>query len=399
MSEGNIANLGEAEKCRDLGKKYLQAGEWAKAVKFFEKSLQLYPLSAVAAMRDRAQANLEKHSSPPSSSASANSRAGGDGGSNGTARVDSANTGISGRSFTPEQEQGAKQLIALGKKDNYKVLGIARNAGDAEIKKAYRKLSLKYHPDKNSAPSAENAFKAINSAYDVLSDKEKRNVYDQVGHDSADQAMNSGGGGGGFHGSPFGAHGEINPEDLFNMFFQGAAGPRHRAGRGQNFFHHQFGGNQRAQTRDNGRAAEPESRPQLSQLLQLLPMLVLFLLSFGSFGGNSQPQPLFSLSRTATYIHPMTTTTNTHVMPGTPFYASQDLYSHHQRNRLSQFDRLKIEREVHNQYNSMLHSNCAKEKQRNTRFPHQASGEDCDKLAKFKSDYEKWQKQGTDEGF
>ncbi len=407
MSEGNIANQGEAEKCRDLGKKFLQAGEWAKAVKFFDKSLQLYPLPGVAGMRDRAQSNLDKpaaSSSSSSSSSGSTTREANADDSGSSPRSEASSTGVSGRNYTPEQEQGAKGLIALGKKDHYKVLGVSRSANDAEIKKAYRKLSLKYHPDKNSAPSAENAFKAINAAYDVLSDKEKRNMYDQVGHESA-QSMNNGGGssgfGGGFHGSPFhfGQQGEINPEELFNMFFSGAGLRQRGTGRGQHFFHQQFGGNQRAQ-QETHRGEEAEHKPQgFGQLLQLLPMLLLFLLSFSSFGGNTQPQPLFSLSKTSHYMHHMKTTTSSHVMPGTPFYASQELYTHHQRNRLSQFDRLKIEREVHNQYNAMLHTNCAKEKQRNARYPKQSNNDDCDKLAKFKADYEEWQKHGADDGF
>lgn len=68
-----------------------------------------------------------------------------------------------------------------------------------EIKKAYRKLALKYHPDKNSAPSAESAFKAISSAFDTLSDASKREAYDQYGHESSEN-LNSSGGMHGFQG-------------------------------------------------------------------------------------------------------------------------------------------------------------------------------------------------------
>jgi DnaJ-class molecular chaperone len=66
-------------------------------------------------------------------------------------------------------------------KDYYKTLGIQKGASDEDIKKAYRKLALKYHPDKNKAADAEEKFKEIAEAYEVLSDKKKRDVYDKYG--------------------------------------------------------------------------------------------------------------------------------------------------------------------------------------------------------------------------
>jgi hypothetical protein len=82
--------------------------------------------------------------------------------------------GANSRSYTPEQESGAKKIISLSKKSHYDTLGIAKTANDNEIKKAYRKLALKFHPDKNSAPSAEGAFKAISAAFECLSDPRKK---------------------------------------------------------------------------------------------------------------------------------------------------------------------------------------------------------------------------------
>lgn len=68
-------------------------------------------------------------------------------------------------------------------KDYYRVLGITKGATDDEIKKAYRKLALRYHPDKNKAAGAEDKFKEIAEAYEVLSDKKKRDIYDKYGED------------------------------------------------------------------------------------------------------------------------------------------------------------------------------------------------------------------------
>lgn len=68
-------------------------------------------------------------------------------------------------------------------KDYYKILGLPKSATDDEIKKAYRKLALKYHPDKNKAPGAEDRFKEVAEAYEVLSDKKKRDIFDQYGEE------------------------------------------------------------------------------------------------------------------------------------------------------------------------------------------------------------------------
>lgn len=73
--------------------------------------------------------------------------------------------------------------MAVMGKDYYKILGIPSGANEDEIKKAYRKMALKYHPDKNKEPNAEEKFKEIAEAYDVLSDPKKRGLYDQYGEE------------------------------------------------------------------------------------------------------------------------------------------------------------------------------------------------------------------------
>lgn len=80
-------------------------------------------------------------------------------------------------------------------KDYYKILGIAKNASEDDIKKAYRKLALKYHPDKNKSSGAEEKFKEIAEAYEVLSDKKKRDIYDQVGEEGLKGGIPGGGSG------------------------------------------------------------------------------------------------------------------------------------------------------------------------------------------------------------
>src|SRR4030067_1363082 len=73
------------------------------------------------------------------------------------------------------------------KRDYYEVLGVSKNASKDEVKSAYRKLAMQYHPDKNKSPDAEEKFKEISEAYAVLSDQGKRQQYDQFGHAGIDQ--------------------------------------------------------------------------------------------------------------------------------------------------------------------------------------------------------------------
>ena len=97
------------------------------------------------------------------------------------------------------------------KRDYYEVLGLSKGAGEAEIKKAYRTLAKKYHPDMNPGDKeAEAKFKEINEAYAVLSDPDKKAKYDQFGHDAFDPTAGAGAYGGGFGGfSDFGDIGDI----------------------------------------------------------------------------------------------------------------------------------------------------------------------------------------------
>jgi molecular chaperone DnaJ len=125
------------------------------------------------------------------------------------------------------------------KRDYYEILGVERGVGDDELKRAYRKLAVKFHPDKNPGDhEAEEKFKELGEAYEVLSDSSKRAAYDRYGHAAFQNGM--GAGGGGFH----------DPFDLFREVFNG--------GGGGGIFDHFFGG--------GGGSTDPSGRQRGSDL-------------------------------------------------------------------------------------------------------------------------------------
>lgn len=250
----------------------------------------------------------EQPRSRQSAGGSSSSSSGNPGGSSTSGNNNQGSSGSSSNSRPSGTGSGKK-------KDYYTILGIPRNATEDEIKRAYRKMALKYHPDKNPSPDAEEAFKEVGAAYATLSDSHKRRIYDETGSDDPDQARGRGFGGFSQSGGRFRMNGqaELTPEDIVRMFFGGGMGmggmhfggesdedggrsgvPRRR---GQSAFQRHF------------RRAEPgdgEGGANLMHLVHFLPLLVLVLFSVLASNSGTPSQP-WALQPTSQFTTQRTT--------------------------------------------------------------------------------------------
>lgn len=197
-------------------------------------------------------------------------------------------------SYTPEQSKDVKEFMKRNKDDYYSVLGVDKSSSQDELKRAYKKLALKFHPDKNQAPGADEAFKTISVAFSVLGDEEKRRNYDRYGVSSMNGSGPSGAGG---FASPFGSagfgpgasfsfhnNGEISPEELFNLFFNAAFAQQQQQnpfGAGQFFFSTNFHPHHQQQRRRQPRRSTPETENEdlLRKFIQFIPLIIVFVLS------------------------------------------------------------------------------------------------------------------------
>jgi len=209
-----------------------------------------------------------------------------------------------------EQVEAVKRIKACGN-DYYKILGVDRRCEEIEVKKAYKKLALQFHPDKNAAPGADEAFKMISKSFTILSDKQKRMIYDAGGMDPEQRSVGNPSGFGGMRGYPGNFPGEeINPEELFNMFFggDGFGGFQSATFVGPGFRTRTFRtGGTRSHT-----TQQSQSTPFLS-FLQLLPLLLLVLFSFTSSMFSEDSTPTFSWQ--ASSVNSLNRQTDRHNVP------------------------------------------------------------------------------------
>lgn len=227
-------NRDDAERCLQLASLALKANDAPKAARLLAKSRRMYPLTEQQA---HLAAALHLHNlSAASSSSSPSLRRSSD---PPVAKPAPEEHLQPPRQPTPSMLAAVRSVQRAKHKSHYHVLGVASDADDAAVKRAYRQLALRLHPDRNCAPGADDAFKRLGQAFVVLSDPPRRAHYDQFGTDGPEQPPVRTGvrrrrrgrpgaaptQGQQFHQFAFGGP-EISPEDLFDFLFQaGAMGP------------------------------------------------------------------------------------------------------------------------------------------------------------------------------
>ncbi|KAK0133187.1 DnaJ subfamily B member 14 [Merluccius polli] len=337
-------NRDEAEKCLNIASKALDAGDRDKAAKFLHKAEKLFPTERARVLLDA----LTKNGSSAGNGAHCRRRPASSGGSNGVHTDqegrDAAGGAESAKSFTEDQVEGVQRIKRC--KDYYEVLCISKEANDEDLKKAYRKLALKFHPDKNHAPGATEAFKKIGNAYAVLSNPDKRRQYDVTGGEEPSSPGHAQAGGFDFH---RGFEGDITPEDLFNMFFGGGFPSSNT---------HTFTNGRARYSQQTDQRHEREERGDggFSTVIQLMPILVLILVPILSQLMVSTP-PYSLYSRPSTGQTVKRQTENLRV----DYYVTRDFRSEFKGSKLHN-----IEKNVEEDYVSNVRNNCWKERQTKT---------------------------------
>ncbi|KAM0944896.1 putative DnaJ domain, Chaperone J-domain superfamily [Dioscorea sansibarensis] len=368
-------NKDDALKCLKIGKAALESGDRGRALKFLSKARRLDPSLPVDELLSAARGGeSQDHSSSSngvnpsdaptaeeagnpesgvdstaSSSTTARTRVSSNGSSNGSARV-----------CTEEQIAIVREIKK--QKDFYKILGLERNCTIEDVRKAYRKISLKVHPDKNNAPGSDEAFKAVSRAFQCLSNEESRKRYDLVGSEEPNYgvgrpaARNYYNGFNGFYEADFDA------DEIFRNFFFGG-GPMQTTPFGT--FQFRTGG----MGRHTANEMHGGGGFSLRTLIQILPVLLLLLLNF-----LPSSEPVYSLSRTYQHDYKVETPR------GVPYYVKRDKFEQDYPYQSS--ERVALEKRIEREYIGILSQNCRVELQRrNWGLSHETPY--CDMLQKF----------------
>jgi len=361
------SNREEAQRCLLLAQNSLRVeGDLEKAKRLARKSIRLYPSKQAQDLLDvldaetrhqqqqHSQSNGQDSHDGDEGSRQQNGNAGGSpSGEDGprhrrNAQTDTSSSASTGQ-YTSEQLEAVKRVRKC--QDYYEILGVSKQATDSELKKSYRKMALQFHPDKNKAPGADEAFKAIGNAFAVLSDAEKRKQYDLYGPEQMQQS--SGHSRRGRHGHFYendpthGFESDMTAEEIFNMFFGGGfpgqtvyvrrGDPTSRFRQGAHYQRHY----QQAQENREGN--------NFAALIQLMPILIIIFMSvFSSFLVSD---PLYNLQPTAKY-NVKRVTSNLRI----PYYV-KDSFSSDFSGSLR-----KLESSIEDDYLNVLRQNCFREK-------------------------------------
>ncbi|KAM9327266.1 dnaJ homolog subfamily B member 12 [Gastrophryne carolinensis] len=329
------SNRDEAERCMSIALGAIKSQNAEKALRFLEKAQRLYPTERarglIESLTKNSQPNGQPESTEPSNPRLRKNAAEGTRAANGEAG------GETGKGYTQEQLDAVKRIKQC--KDYFEILGVTREATDDDLKKSYRKLALKFHPDKNHAPGATEAFKAIGNAYAVLSNPEKRKQYEQFGEERVNASRH---GHSDFH---RGFEADISPEDLFNMFFGG--------GFPSSNVHVYSNGRMRYTYTQRQDRREHQGDGSLGMFVQLMPILILIIVSALSQMMVSNPPYSLSPRPSVGHVHRRVTE---HLK--VPYFVADNFEEEYTRNSLKQ-----VERSVEEDFIANLKNNCWKEKQ------------------------------------
>ena len=322
------ANRDEAVRCYDRARVYYTEGKYALAIRYCDKSIRLAngPLPGVSELKKRAET---AYASPPA------------------AEKTPAPEPVRTSSEASEKASAVvRQILAKKKKGHYEVLGVSKTASDDEIKKSYRKLALSVHPDKNKADKADEAFKAIGTAFAVLSDPAKRRNYDLGGDDDGEPTQQ--------RGRQYYHDQEVSPEDIFNMFF--GIDPRVARRQQQQ--------QQRRQHRPGQTAAHQVN--QLQQLFQIIPLFLLLILSMWSYP-SQYPDAPFSLEQKGKYQQERITKSR-NVVKNLKYFVADDFNARYARDT---YALASVDAAVEDKFRTNLQYACFNEQQQHRSLQHQ----------------------------
>nr|UDN65253.1 DNAJB12 [Sogatella furcifera] len=323
-------NKDEAERCIEIAERCLGEGKKEKAEKFLLKAEKLYSTQKARTLLEQIQRlNSASKPSKPEESAPRKRKH----------SVPRKEDTINESDYTKDQIEAVKRIKKC--KDYYDVLGVDKDATDSDIKKAYKKLALQLHPDKNKAPGAAEAFKAIGNAVAVLTDAEKRKQYDLYGSDES-RVSHRHTQGNAYHEYNYsrGFESDVTAEELFNMFFGGGFPSANNVYvRQNNQWRRQHESNSHTQREANG----------FSVMVQLVPILLL--IAFSMMSSLFMTDPVYSLVQNQKFPV-MRSTVNLRI----PYYVKENFNTEYQGSLR------RLETSVEEEYLTNLRSSCYREK-------------------------------------
>lgn len=352
-------NKDAAQNCLDIGNKALKDGDKAKALKFLTKAQRLdpsLPLGSLLSSIRKEMKDAGGHGRHPQNEIKQNVF--------GMARANGDSAGSAPNVVASAEQIEIVQRICKTK-DYYQILGLNKDCTAEEIRKAYKKISLKVHPDKNSAPGAEDAFKHVSKAFACLNEEDSRAKYDQYGPEDPNKLAHQNAAR--YHHPRNGyAYGEMfDADEIFNSFFFGANYSANAFQRAQYVRRYRTAGTGQA---EGGRSTEKSGG--LVTLLQVLPVLALFLISLFPLSS-----PVYSMERVAPYQFQYSTKEHQ-----VPFYVrSVDFDKDYPPGSSS---RRSVEAKVERDMVDMLGYNCRRELQLR-RWNPSLRTPNCDRLQSF----------------